>query len=311
MSLKSIERIVVFGDSNVDGGNVYMLSGKTFPSPPYFEGKFTNGPTWVESLARVLGVSIDNYAYGGATIDNSLVAGTIDLSGNSGLGGSGRKKRIPGVKQQILKYLKLYPQSSQRVRPERTLFIIQAGMNDISSMLIPKYYSKRAEETSPEIFATRLSECIMIMHEHAHAKNIVVLNQFPHELYPYVIQMSSTEIFQRSRAYSIDFNNYLRKLMRRLAVEYPNLNVIQHDSYQLIKKVISDPTKYGLDDDSIIPAVDWPVKSGYSGVVVGKGSMSKMWFDDSHFGARMHNILAADILQTISLHIMSNPTNFG
>ncbi|OLY83980.1 hypothetical protein AYI68_g1862, partial [Smittium mucronatum] len=51
--------------------------------------------------------------------------------------------------------------------------------------------------------------------------------------------------------------------------------------------------------------------SGKTGVVVGKGASNKLWFDDSHFGARMHNILASDILQTIALHILSNPSNFG
>ncbi|PVU99044.1 hypothetical protein BB559_001050 [Furculomyces boomerangus] len=304
MSLKSVERIVVFGDSNVDGGNIFLLSGKSFPSPPYWKGRFTNGHTWVESMAQVLGISIDNYAYGGATIDNSLVAGKIRL-------GDGSKKTIPGVKQQILKYLKLYPQSGNKIPAEKTLFIIHVGSSDLSSLIIPEFY-KVKDKLSPEAFSTRLSECIMTLHEHAHAKNIVVLNQFPHESLPYIIQMQSTKVTQTSRRITREFNSYLRKLINRISIEYPKLNIIQHDTNKLLRNVISDPGIYGLDEDIIVPAVDTNVKNNNGGVVVvGMGTSNKLWFDDSHMGVRMHMILAADIIKTISLHILANPSNFG
>jgi phospholipase/lecithinase/hemolysin len=40
--------IVVFGDSESDAGNVFELSGDTYPaSPPYWQGRFSNGPVWV------------------------------------------------------------------------------------------------------------------------------------------------------------------------------------------------------------------------------------------------------------------------
>lgn len=62
--------IVVFGDSIADPGNRYVLSGGTFPpSPPYFEGQFSNGDVWAKLFARDFtdrGLPAYNYAYGGA-----------------------------------------------------------------------------------------------------------------------------------------------------------------------------------------------------------------------------------------------------
>jgi outer membrane lipase/esterase len=49
--------VYAFGDSLSDSGNGYLLSGGLMPvSPPYAPGRWSNGPTWVEDLAPVLGV---------------------------------------------------------------------------------------------------------------------------------------------------------------------------------------------------------------------------------------------------------------
>ena len=47
-----VEELIVFGDSLSDNGNLYAAAG--VPGPPYFEGRFSNGPTWVEVLAERL-----------------------------------------------------------------------------------------------------------------------------------------------------------------------------------------------------------------------------------------------------------------
>ncbi len=47
-----LHNIVVFGDSLSDNGNLYELMQHQFPqSPPYYEGRFSNGPVWVEQIA--------------------------------------------------------------------------------------------------------------------------------------------------------------------------------------------------------------------------------------------------------------------
>ena len=79
-------KLVVFGDSGVDTGNVGIASPPIVgfsvpPSPPYYMSRFSNGPVWVDVLSDHLGLERPqpslaggtNYAYGGATtgsIDN-------------------------------------------------------------------------------------------------------------------------------------------------------------------------------------------------------------------------------------------------
>ena len=75
--LSSVQKMFVFGDSLSDSGNSGVISGGTFPAPPYFENRFSNGKVAVEYLwdflnpnnpsftASLLGGT--NYAVGGSS----------------------------------------------------------------------------------------------------------------------------------------------------------------------------------------------------------------------------------------------------
>jgi phospholipase/lecithinase/hemolysin len=72
--------IVVFGDSLSDTGNVNLATGGAVAGPPYYEGRFSNGPVWVEVMAAELGLPAPvasllggtNYAWGGAETGTGL-----------------------------------------------------------------------------------------------------------------------------------------------------------------------------------------------------------------------------------------------
>jgi phospholipase/lecithinase/hemolysin len=66
--------LYVFGDSNSDTGNYYALTGFP-PSPPYANGRLSNGPMAVEFLAQGLGI-------GPADFHNYAVAGAFSGYGN-------------------------------------------------------------------------------------------------------------------------------------------------------------------------------------------------------------------------------------
>jgi phospholipase/lecithinase/hemolysin len=68
--------IYSFGDSLTDTGNVYLATGGTLPPAGYYNGRFSNGPLWIDHLAVQLGLAPltpaivpggTNYAVGGAT----------------------------------------------------------------------------------------------------------------------------------------------------------------------------------------------------------------------------------------------------
>lgn len=58
-------RIVAFGDSYADNGNVFRISGQPFP-PVYPTGRFSGGTNYVDSLQAIYGAEQINFAIGGA-----------------------------------------------------------------------------------------------------------------------------------------------------------------------------------------------------------------------------------------------------
>ena len=66
--------VISYGDSLSDNGNLYALTGQP-PSPPYYMGRFSNGPVTVEQLAGSLGSPLLDFAYGGATTGTGPVVG--------------------------------------------------------------------------------------------------------------------------------------------------------------------------------------------------------------------------------------------
>src|SRR5262245_27393617 len=63
--------LVVLGDSLSDQGRLFAATGGLFPpDPPYFQGRISNGPVWIEDLAPQLGLSVslaNNLSVAGAT----------------------------------------------------------------------------------------------------------------------------------------------------------------------------------------------------------------------------------------------------
>ena len=84
--------LYVFGDSLSDTDNAFALTGGASPpDPPYFNGRTSNGPLWVESLAPALGfmyTQATNFAVAGA---ESGTAGPTDALNqvNGFIGGGG------------------------------------------------------------------------------------------------------------------------------------------------------------------------------------------------------------------------------
>src|SRR3954468_4438171 len=64
-ALGAYSQIVVFGDSLSDTGNVNNQTFGISPGSGYYEGRFSNGPVWVEGLATNLGVAAPTYSRGG------------------------------------------------------------------------------------------------------------------------------------------------------------------------------------------------------------------------------------------------------
>ena len=79
-SATTYDQVVVFGDSNVDNGNLAAAAAKlgiVVNPPPNYGGRNNNGPVVVEYLANDLGIPLQDYAFSGATTGSGVTSGLI------------------------------------------------------------------------------------------------------------------------------------------------------------------------------------------------------------------------------------------
>jgi len=118
-SAAAYSNLFVYGDSLSDTGNIYFISGHTIPpSPPYYMGRFSNGPLAVEYLANSLHSPLTSFAWGGATtgVGDSGDGGTQTTLGMFGL---------PGMLLQVQGSLSTIAPSAPT-----SLFVVWGGPDD-------------------------------------------------------------------------------------------------------------------------------------------------------------------------------------
>ena len=115
----AFDAIYVFGDSYYDVGNIFIATGGAIPAAPYFNGRFSNGPIWIDHLAGTYGLTVKpslaggtDYAVGGAEVTAAVPAGNSS---------------IPSIPQQVALYLS---QHNFKADP-KALYIMGGGGNDI------------------------------------------------------------------------------------------------------------------------------------------------------------------------------------
>ena len=126
------ERVVAFGDSLMDSGNAFILTGNTatppfapVPSAPYAIGghHFSNGRTWVEELGKNLHLqrSTGPSARNQSVFSNYAIGGSRARDGAAG----------PSASQQVMQYFAYTGGSASA----DTLYAIGFGGNDIRDAL--------------------------------------------------------------------------------------------------------------------------------------------------------------------------------
>ena len=118
-TVPTYDNLYVFGDSYCDVGNLFLATGGAEPAAPYYNGRFSNGPLWVDHVAGFLGVPLKpslltgtDYAFAGAWVTEA-----VPIPGGS----------IPSVPQQVRMYL---AQHGGKADPN-ALYVLEGGGNDI------------------------------------------------------------------------------------------------------------------------------------------------------------------------------------
>jgi outer membrane lipase/esterase len=118
--------IYAFGDSLSDVGNVFVGSRGTEPAPPYFQGRFSNGPIWLDYLAAQLRtgpmipslLSGKDYAFGSATTGYAPTLSSPSL--------------VPTFAQQVA----LFNAATHGVAPSSALYTVEIGGEDLLNVLL-------------------------------------------------------------------------------------------------------------------------------------------------------------------------------
>lgn len=111
---QSFSNLFIFGDSLSDTGNIFTLTGGATPASPYFNGRFSDGPVWAETLAAGLGLPNGGRA--------SLQGGTNFAFGGARTSGGS----IPSVLSQVGSFA-----NPQPALDPNALYVLVAGGNDM------------------------------------------------------------------------------------------------------------------------------------------------------------------------------------
>lgn len=265
-SILLYDQIIAFGDSNTDTQNVYNFSGARWPIPPYYQGRFSDGPVWIDRL----GISnVSNFAYGGATSDNELVQGYTAFS-----------LLVPGVRQQIRLFQNRTNVSLMNF--DRTLFVVWIGGND--------YF--RNLSLSPSIVVSSLMRNVQDLIGLG-GKHFLIMNQPPFHRQPVPIPSIYTNFLS---TLVTNHNQNLSESIRFF--EKNNSNVTFHlvDIYSLINRILDNLLTYGINNTNIC----WTTSTTSGITQLYNNTDNSMFIDQYHYTTRVHRFIAEEIRPMIS-----------
>jgi len=220
-------KLFVFGDALSDTGEFFDETGGLIPvSPPYFDGRFSNGSLAVEVLAENLGLTLTdrtNFAIAGATTgwDNALDDGLPPL-------------RLGGLRTQVNRFSTIV--GSRRANP-KSLYVVWAGWDD----LLSQTNDRRA---NGERAANNIVKAVDTLVDLGARNILVVQNPNPGRT---PVSRQSGRLQDLTRI-SLIFNNTLESELTALGEENPNLNIVLSDLFSVGQDITQNPSDFGLSN---------------------------------------------------------------
>lgn len=234
--MQKTNRIVVFGDSLLDTGNI--IKTLDIPGKPYFEGRFSNGLVSSECLADMIAkdqkvdkVLHKNYAIGGALTHGYNPSSLL------------RNHSFP-VSDQLARF-----ENEDGRFAKDDLVIINGGANNFMFMIyneIP-YINLMAKFRVARDLSKIVKKAIKLG-----AQNIIVWNLPDVTRAPAYKDYLSNWVGKFFKSYmqvNINLQNgLLRNKINDLQMVFPNVNLKLFDFYTLLNDCIDSPVKYGFEN---------------------------------------------------------------
>ncbi|KAK0576057.1 hypothetical protein LWI29_011212 [Acer saccharum] len=263
----------IFGDSLVDNGNNnrilklaranYRPYGIDFPQGA--TGRFTNGRTYVDALAQLLGFPNYIQPYARAAGPSMLrganyasgAAGILDETGNNLGDHASMNQQVTyfgGTVEQMRRYFR-GDTNALNSYLSKCIFYSGMGSNDyLNNYFMPTFYTTSSDYTT-KAFAARLlqdyTRQLMQLYSLG-GRKVIVSGVGPIGCIPYQLARftgkNNTRCNEKINQAINLFNSGLRKLVDRFnGGQLPGSKFVFLDSYQSSKDLYMNPTAYGFE----------------------------------------------------------------
>ena len=269
---EQIGDFLVFGDSISDQGNSFSAFG-TPQSPPYYSGRFSNGPVWAEKVATEYGKTLAAGNFGGP--------GTNRAFGGAQTGNGMSFLIIPNVGEQIDRYLS---NVNSNINQNDLIFLFAGGNDFVFGAANPNITLQNMVE-----HANTLAD--------AGGKKFVVVNLPPIEKTPTYSSNTPSDIAQAGSKVSY-YNTQLPIEMSSLALER-NISIQVIDIYSMFNEIYYNGTFGGITN-VVDEACGYTTGSCNSNDIAPNPDEFMFW-DYIHPTRVIHDALAELMLQEIGL----------
>jgi outer membrane lipase/esterase len=264
-SAQSYSRLVVFGDSLSDNGNLFAATGGASPGAPYFQGRFSNGVAFTELLGfnagrYAAGASVTgsiNYAFGGARTDTQA---------------------LPlGMRNQLL----AYTGAGGTFRSTDLVSILGGANNIFQGLPAAGASSNPTGAITPVITAAAADMAFLVNSIAAAGAGTILVGNIP--------SLGSAPQFRGTVAAPLaefagtSFNSALLSAMMTTAAARPGTNIILFDIFKIGTTLTANPGAFGLTNVT---------DACFNGVTVCATPNTYLFWDGVHPTAAGHQLIA-------------------
>ncbi len=277
-SAAKFSQFYAFGDSLSDTGNAFIGTGGKFPvSPAYFNGRFSNGPIWVDYVGEKIGLTPTPFA---AILADPTIVPKQGI--NFAIGGAqtgissqfpGTVEGVPGLRGQV----GLFAQSliAQNLQVDaKAIFSVNGGGNDY-------FDNKPVSEVIDNLYKSINTLAGL------GAKNIVVFNQSDIGKVPFAKVLGRSDELS---AITLEHNQKLALALDKIRSLNPGTRIASVDLFNLFEKSQS------VFQDSVNPCI---TGNSTNVTAICSNPDDFLFYDDVHPTTRAHRFIASATLTAI------------
>ncbi|WP_100753849.1 SGNH/GDSL hydrolase family protein [Vibrio salilacus] len=265
----TVNRIVAFGDSLSDTGNLFNGSQWVFPnSNSWFLGHFSNGLVWTEYLAKSQQLPVYNWAVGGAAGTNQYVA-------------------LTGIYDQVTSYL-TYMEKTKNYDPANVLFTLAFGLNDFIN------YNREVRDVKADLSSA------LIRLTDSGAQHLILLT-LPDATKAPQYKYSTQQEIDKVQAKIVEFNQFIAEQAQLYTDK--GVNVLLFDTYTLFEQITSNPQQHGFEnatdaclDINRSSAKDYLLRHNFTNDCAYHGSDKYVFWGVTHPTTAVHKYIADNII---------------